>query len=71
MAPLETWVDIDPQSHFSIYNIPFGIITMVDNAEKPLPLATMHSICRPSLKAMASLHCPPSNLIRKFSMSQL
>ena len=36
MAPLETWVDIDPQSHFSIYNIPFGIITTDDN-KKPHP----------------------------------
>ena len=36
MAPLQTWVDVDPQSHFSIYNIPFGIITTADN-KKPRP----------------------------------
>ena len=36
MAPLQTWVDVDPKSHFSIYNIPFGIITTADN-KKPRP----------------------------------
>ncbi len=27
MAPLASWLDIDPKSHFSIYNLPFGIIS--------------------------------------------
>jgi fumarylacetoacetase len=36
MAPLQSWVDVDPKSHFSIYNIPFGIITTADN-KKPRP----------------------------------
>jgi len=27
MAPLSSWLDIDPKSHFSISNIPFGIIS--------------------------------------------
>jgi fumarylacetoacetase len=36
MAPLQSWVDVDPKSHFSIYNIPFGIISTADN-KKPRP----------------------------------
>ena len=27
MAPLQSWLSIDPKSHFSIQNIPFGIIS--------------------------------------------
>lgn len=27
MAPLKTWLNIDPKSHFSIHNIPFGVIS--------------------------------------------
>lgn len=27
MAPLQSWLQIDSNSHFSIYNIPFGIIS--------------------------------------------
>lgn len=27
MAPLKSWIELDPKSHFSIANIPFGIIS--------------------------------------------
>lgn len=27
MAPLKSWLQIDPRSHFSIHNLPFGIIS--------------------------------------------
>ncbi|KAK0246905.1 hypothetical protein LTS09_017949 [Friedmanniomyces endolithicus] len=27
MAPLRSWLEIDPKSHFSLYNLPFGIIS--------------------------------------------
>ena len=27
MAPLKSWLSIDPKSHFSIHNLPFGIIS--------------------------------------------
>lgn len=27
MAPLKSWLEIDPKSHFSMHNIPFGIIS--------------------------------------------
>ena len=36
MAPLQSWLDIDPKSHFSIHNIPFGIISHRANG-KPHP----------------------------------
>ena len=31
MAPLRSWLSIDPRSPFSIHNIPFGIISTADN----------------------------------------
>lgn len=34
MAPLKSWLEIDPKSHFSLYNIPFGIIS---TPQKPEP----------------------------------
>jgi len=33
MAPLQSWLDIDPKSHFSIYNLPFGIISIREKTE--------------------------------------
>lgn len=33
MAPLRTWVSIDPKCHFSIHNIPFGIISTPQEPE--------------------------------------
>ena len=33
MAPLRSWLDIDGQSHFSLHNIPFGIISTVTKPE--------------------------------------
>ena len=36
MAPLQSWLDIDAKSHFSIQNIPFGII-YTKAIEKPHP----------------------------------
>lgn len=36
MAPLRSWLSIDPASHFSIHNIPFGIISKSDSS-KPQP----------------------------------
>ena len=34
MAPLKSWLNLDPKSHFSIQNIPFGIIS---TSQKPEP----------------------------------
>jgi fumarylacetoacetase len=33
MAPLQSWLQIDPKSHFSIHNIPFGIISTQASAQ--------------------------------------
>jgi fumarylacetoacetase len=33
MAPLASWLKIDPKSHFSIHNIPFGIISTSQQQE--------------------------------------
>ena len=33
MAPLKSWLQIGPKSHFSIHNIPFGIISTAANSE--------------------------------------
>lgn len=38
MAPLRSWLEIDPKSHFSINNIPFGIIS---TAASPQPHAAV------------------------------
>ncbi|KAF2486795.1 hypothetical protein BDY17DRAFT_292126 [Neohortaea acidophila] len=32
MPPLKSWLSIDPQSHFSIHNIPFGIISTAQHS---------------------------------------
>lgn len=37
MAPLQSWVPIPPKSHFSLANIPFGIITSRDNRDVKRP----------------------------------
>ncbi|OQO12331.1 Fumarylacetoacetase [Cryoendolithus antarcticus] len=36
MAPLRSWLPIDPRSHFSLHNIPFGIISTSADS-KPCP----------------------------------
>src|ERR1700761_666541 len=36
MAPLKSWLEIDPKSHFSLHNLPFGIISTSQNS-KPRP----------------------------------
>ena len=33
MAPLKSWLQIDPRSHFSLHNLPFGIISTTNNPE--------------------------------------
>lgn len=33
MAPLKSWLRIDPKSHFSLHNIPFGIVSTPDTPE--------------------------------------
>ncbi|KAK5134419.1 hypothetical protein LTR08_006466 [Meristemomyces frigidus] len=33
MAPLRSWLDVDHKSHFSLHNIPFGIISTATDAE--------------------------------------
>lgn len=33
MAPLSTWMDIDAKSHFSIHNLPFGIVSTSEHPE--------------------------------------
>ncbi|CAK4031179.1 Fumarylacetoacetase [Lecanosticta acicola] len=33
MAPLKTWLQLDPRSHFSIHNLPCGIISTVASPE--------------------------------------
>jgi fumarylacetoacetase len=40
MAPLKSWLPIDPLSHFSIHNIPFGIISTSAHAQ-PHPAAAI------------------------------
>lgn len=39
MAPLKSWLTIDPRSHFSIHNIPFGIISTTENEESHVATA--------------------------------
>ncbi|PPJ53424.1 hypothetical protein CBER1_01008 [Cercospora berteroae] len=36
MAPLKSWLQIDPLSHFSMHNIPFGIIS-TQSSKQPRP----------------------------------
>ncbi|CAK1355560.1 Fumarylacetoacetase [Cercospora beticola] len=36
MAPLKSWLQIDPLSHFSLHNIPFGIIS-TQSSKQPRP----------------------------------
>ena len=33
MAPLKSWFKVDPKSHFSLHNIPFGIISTPQNPQ--------------------------------------
>ena len=42
MAPLKSWLQIDPKSHFSLHNIPFGIIS-TPNAPEPRPAVAIGS----------------------------
>ena len=42
MAPLKSWLKIDPKTHFSIINIPFGIIS-TSNAPHPRPAVAIGS----------------------------
>lgn len=42
MAPLKSWLTIDPKSHFSIHNIPFGIISTT-SAPQPRPAVAIGS----------------------------
>ncbi|KAF2159092.1 hypothetical protein M409DRAFT_30373 [Zasmidium cellare ATCC 36951] len=42
MPPLKSWLKIDPKSHFSIHNIPFGIISTT-NAAQPRPAVAIGS----------------------------
>ena len=39
MAPLETWLQVDAKSHFSLHNIPFGIISTRQNPEPHAAIA--------------------------------
>lgn len=39
MAPLQSWLDLDPKSHFSLHNIPFGIISTSQNASPRAAIA--------------------------------
>ena len=33
MAPLKSWLEIDPKSHFSLHNLPFGVISTPQTPE--------------------------------------
>ena len=39
MAPLKSWLKIDPRSHFSLHNIPFGIIGTPQNPDPHAAIA--------------------------------
>ncbi|KAK4551805.1 hypothetical protein LTR86_010891 [Recurvomyces mirabilis] len=39
MAPLQSWLDIDPRSDFSLYNIPFGIVSTAAREEPHTAIA--------------------------------
>jgi fumarylacetoacetase len=39
MAPKRSWLNISPNSHFSLANIPFGIITTPNNARRSIATA--------------------------------
>lgn len=39
MAPLRSWLSVDPKSHFSIYNIPFGIISTLSSQQPRAAIA--------------------------------
>jgi fumarylacetoacetase len=39
MAPLQSWLQIDPKSHFSIHNIPFGIISTSTSSQPRAAIA--------------------------------
>ncbi|SMQ46919.1 unnamed protein product [Zymoseptoria tritici ST99CH_3D7] len=40
MPPLKSWLEIDPKSHFSIHNIPLGIISTASSSQ-PRPAAAI------------------------------
>jgi fumarylacetoacetase len=42
MPPLKSWLKIDPKSHFSIHNIPLGIIS-TSSSSQPRPAAAIGS----------------------------
>ncbi|OQN98818.1 Fumarylacetoacetase [Cryoendolithus antarcticus] len=45
MAPLRSWLTIDPRSHFSLHNVPFGIIsTSADSAPRPAVAIGDHAL---------------------------
>merc|ERR1711977_107125 len=39
MAPLKSWLNIDSSSHFSIHNLPFGIISTARNPDAHVAVA--------------------------------
>lgn len=39
MAPLKSWLEIDPKSHFSLHNIPFGIISSSASSQPRVAVA--------------------------------
>lgn len=39
MAPLKSWLEIDAKSHFSIFNIPFGVISTTRSPEAHVAVA--------------------------------
>lgn len=39
MAPLKSWLPLDPKSHFSIHNIPFGIISTLQESDPHAAIA--------------------------------
>nr|OQO22368.1 Fumarylacetoacetase [Rachicladosporium sp. CCFEE 5018] len=45
MAPLRSWLPIDPRSHFSLHNVPFGIVsTSADSAPRPAVAIGDHAL---------------------------
>ncbi|KAK5168008.1 uncharacterized protein LTR77_006575 [Saxophila tyrrhenica] len=39
MAPLSSWLQVDPKSHFSIHNIPFGVISTAEESKPHVAVA--------------------------------
>ena len=39
MAPLPSWLEIDPKSHFSLHNLPFGIISTANDSSPRTAIA--------------------------------